>query len=89
MKIKEDVSDTFIWKVHLSELKNSRNYSDTSTVGGLKWQIIACPRLCDENSCGAVIMYLAVADASGLPVGWSRLARPTFPWLINLTARSQ
>ncbi|KAM5575099.1 hypothetical protein ABKV19_014172 [Rosa sericea] len=85
MKIKEekgDISDTFIWKVDLSELKNTRNYSDTFTVGGLKWQILVCPRLCDENLVEQLSMYLAVADASGLPVGWSRLAHFSFT-LVN------
>ncbi|XP_062028486.1 uncharacterized protein LOC133744383 [Rosa rugosa] len=46
------------------------------------WQILLCPRLCDENLVEQLSMYLAVADASGLPVGWSRLAHFSFT-LVN------
>ncbi|XP_062014275.1 ubiquitin C-terminal hydrolase 13-like [Rosa rugosa] len=118
MKIKEqkeEVSHTFIWKVRLSELKNSRNYSDTSTVGGLKcfkigalfffeflysW-ILDTPNNLRKWSCrllhvqGYVMkipveqlsMYLAVADASGLPVGWSRLAHSSFTLVNQLDSK--
>ncbi|PRQ20737.1 putative ubiquitinyl hydrolase 1 [Rosa chinensis] len=44
--------------------------------------ILLRPRQCDENLVEQLSMHLAVADASGLPAGWSRLAHFSFT-LVN------
>nr|CAB3478443.1 unnamed protein product [Digitaria exilis] len=63
----------FTWSIENFFKRNVRKYySDDFMVGGYKWRVLVFPR---GNNTDQLSMYLDVADANFLPIGWSRYAQ--------------
>ncbi|XP_037414267.1 ubiquitin carboxyl-terminal hydrolase 13-like isoform X2 [Triticum dicoccoides] len=63
----------FTWKIEsISKHSGRKTHSDIFMVGGYSWRVLIFPT---GNNVNHLSMYLDVADAKSLPIGWSRSAQ--------------
>ncbi|GAB2263919.1 hypothetical protein Droror1_Dr00026053 [Drosera rotundifolia] len=69
----EPSKSKFTWTIeNFSQMINKKHYSDEFLADGLKWRILIFPK---GNKADCLSMYIDVADAATLPLGWSRSAK--------------
>ncbi|KAL4388188.1 hypothetical protein GQ457_09G027710 [Hibiscus cannabinus] len=67
--VDDSPSGRFTWTIkNFSKLNTKKLYSDIFFTGGYKWRILIFPK---GNNVDHLSMYLAVADSTTLPYGWS------------------
>lgn len=71
--VDDPLTGTFRWSIEaFSKISQRKHYSEAFTVGGYKWRILLFPK---GNNVEFLSIYLDVADAPALPIGWSRVAQ--------------